>query len=57
VLWECASAELYFTERRWPDFDAPHLARAQADYHGRERRFGRVPGATPMTGDGRRRSV
>ncbi|MPY90579.1 MAG: di-trans,poly-cis-decaprenylcistransferase [Luteitalea sp.] len=57
LLWECAYAELYFTDRRWPDFDAPHLARALADYHGRERRFGRVPGATPMNGDGRRRSV
>jgi undecaprenyl diphosphate synthase len=57
LLWECAYAQLYFTGRRWPDFDAPHLARALADYHGRERRFGRVPGATPMNGDRRRRSV
>jgi len=42
LLWECAYAELYFTDRRWPDFDATQLARAVADYHLRERRFGRV---------------
>jgi undecaprenyl diphosphate synthase len=46
LLWECAYAELYFTDRQWPDFDAAHLGQALADYHGRERRFGRVPGAT-----------
>jgi len=49
LLWECAYAELHFTDRRWPDFDAPDLARALADYHGRERRFGRLPGAAPMS--------
>jgi undecaprenyl diphosphate synthase len=47
LLWECAYAELYFTDRAWPDFDASDLDRALADYHGRERRFGRVPEATP----------
>ena len=46
LLWECAYAELYFTDQRWPDFDALSLARALTDYRGRERRFGRVPGAT-----------
>jgi len=46
LLWECAYAELYFTDQQWPDFDARDLARAIEDYHGRERRFGRVPGAT-----------
>ncbi|HEX7088485.1 MAG TPA: polyprenyl diphosphate synthase [Longimicrobiales bacterium] len=45
LLWECAYAELYFTERRWPDFGPQDLAQALAAYHGRERRFGRVPGA------------
>src|SRR5690606_11727339 len=45
LLWECAYAELYFTERRWPDFGPHDLAQALAAYHGRERRFGRVPGA------------
>ncbi|MGH7576812.1 MAG: polyprenyl diphosphate synthase, partial [Longimicrobiales bacterium] len=45
LLWECAYAELYFTNRRWPDFDTRDLAQALADYHGRERRFGRLSGA------------
>jgi undecaprenyl diphosphate synthase len=37
LLWECAFAELWFTERMWPDFDANHLADAIADFHRRER--------------------
>ena len=47
LLWECAYAELYFTECQWPDFGEHDLARALANYHGRERRFGRVPDASP----------
>jgi undecaprenyl diphosphate synthase len=42
LLWECAYAELYFTPRMWPDFDAAALAEAVAEFHHRERRFGRV---------------
>ena len=42
LLWECAYAELYFTELMWPEFGPPHLAAAIADFHGRDRRFGRV---------------
>lgn len=57
LLWECAYAELYFTDLRWPDFDARHLARALADYHGRERRFGHLPGALSTTREPVRRSV
>lgn len=40
LLWECAYAELYFTDRLWPDFGAEDLAAAVAAFHGRERRFG-----------------
>ena len=40
LLWECAYAELYFTDRLWPDFGADDLAAAVASFHGRERRFG-----------------
>jgi undecaprenyl diphosphate synthase len=43
LLWECAYAELYFTEVMWPDFNGETLAAALADFRGRERRFGRVP--------------
>ncbi|MGQ0712314.1 MAG: polyprenyl diphosphate synthase [Gemmatimonadaceae bacterium] len=45
LLWECAYAELHFTERRWPDFSAGDLERALADFHGRERRFGALSAA------------
>jgi len=40
LLWESAYAELYFTDRLWPDFDADDLAQALASFHARERRFG-----------------
>lgn len=42
LLWECAYAEFYFTERMWPDFGPPDLAAAVAEFHARERRFGAV---------------
>ena len=43
LLWECAYAELIFTARMWPDFDASDLAAAVAEFHSRDRRFGTVP--------------
>jgi undecaprenyl diphosphate synthase len=45
LLWECAYAELYFTDRRWPDFTAADLQTAVNEFHTRERRFGTVPAA------------
>ena len=42
LLWEGAYAELHFTERMWPDFDAEDLAEALNSFHRRERRFGGV---------------
>jgi len=45
LLWECAYAELYFTSCLWPDFRAADLEAAIADFHKRERRFGRLPDA------------
>lgn len=45
LLWECAYAELHFTQRMWPDFDAAALAAAVAEFGTRQRRFGRVPQA------------
>ena len=42
LLWECAYAELVFTDRMWPDFDAHDLEAAVQDFDHRERRFGRV---------------
>lgn len=43
LLWECAYAELYFSDALWPDFDEGGLQLALADYRRRERRFGRIP--------------
>jgi undecaprenyl diphosphate synthase len=40
LLWEGAYAELHFTERMWPDFDANDLSDALRSFHRRERRFG-----------------
>jgi undecaprenyl diphosphate synthase len=41
--WEAAYAELYFTARLWPDFDAEDLALALRDFRARDRRFGALP--------------
>jgi undecaprenyl diphosphate synthase len=46
LLWESAYAELLFTDRMWPDFDATDLDAALAEFNRRERRFGGVPVAT-----------
>jgi undecaprenyl diphosphate synthase len=45
LLWECAYAELYFTDCLWPDFDESGLEQALRDFAGRQRRFGKVPEA------------
>jgi undecaprenyl diphosphate synthase len=46
LLWESAYAELWFTDRMWPDFSAANLAAAVADFQTRERRFGALPSQT-----------
>ena len=43
LLWESAYAELCFTDRMWPDFDAQDVEDALRDFRLRERRFGRLP--------------
>ena len=40
LLWECAYAELLFSDVMWPDFGDDELAAAIASFHGRERRYG-----------------
>ena len=45
LLWECAYAELVFSDRMWPEFDASDLDAALAEFRSRERRFGGVPAA------------
>jgi undecaprenyl diphosphate synthase len=43
LLWECAYAELWFSDRMWPDFECNDLDTALEEFHRRERRFGAVP--------------
>jgi undecaprenyl diphosphate synthase len=40
LLWQCAYAELYFSDKLWPDFDEADLDAALAEYARRQRRFG-----------------
>ena len=40
LLWDLSYAELHFTNRYWPEFNAQDLAMAISDYTKRERRFG-----------------
>ncbi|MEO0325965.1 MAG: undecaprenyl diphosphate synthase family protein, partial [Myxococcota bacterium] len=42
LLWGAAYAELHFSPRLWPEFDAECFYEAVASYQRRERRFGRV---------------
>ncbi|HYI12767.1 MAG TPA: polyprenyl diphosphate synthase [Thermoanaerobaculia bacterium] len=43
LLWECAYAELLFTDRLWPDFTGEDLAAAVEEFRRRDRRFGGLP--------------
>jgi len=47
MLWECAYAELIFTDRMWPDFDAADLEAAVLEFRSRHRRFGRLSETVP----------
>jgi undecaprenyl diphosphate synthase len=47
LLWEGAYAELHFTERMWPEFEADDLADALGSFHRRERRFGGLQPVVP----------
>lgn len=48
MLWEAAYAELIFSDRLWPDFDAADLEAALDEYGNRDRRFGRIPIASSL---------
>ena len=42
LLWQIAYAELYFTQKLWPDFRREDLYEAILDFQKRERRFGKT---------------
>jgi undecaprenyl diphosphate synthase len=41
LIWQAAYAELFFSDRLWPDFDEAEFDAALAEYAQRSRRFGR----------------
>ena len=41
LIWQAAYAELYFSDRLWPDFDAAAFDAALEEFARRSRRFGR----------------
>jgi undecaprenyl diphosphate synthase len=46
LLWECAFAELHFSDCLWPDFDERRFRCALEDFNGRQRRFGTLSAKT-----------
>ena len=48
LLWQMAYAELYFTDKLWPDFRKEDLYEAIIDYQKRERRFGKTSEQLPQ---------
>ena len=40
LLWQCAYAELFFSEKLWPDFHREDFELIVSQYHSRQRRFG-----------------
>jgi undecaprenyl diphosphate synthase len=51
LLWQIAYSELYVTDTLWPDFSRTELLRAILDYQKRDRRFGGLGDAAPLTSD------
>ena len=42
LLWQCAYAELFFTQTLWPDFNSKELDSIIKQFHKRVRKFGRL---------------
>ncbi len=42
LLWQIAYAELYYTDKLWPDFRREDFYEALINYQSRERRFGKI---------------
>jgi len=51
LLWASAYAELYFTDRLWPDWSEEDLFAAIESFQARDRRFGRVSSEPSMVSD------
>jgi len=46
LLWQIAYAEIFITDRLWPDFRGPHLLEAIQSFQTRDRRFGGLNNST-----------
>ncbi len=57
LLWQIAYAEIFVTDRLWPDFRGLHLLEAIADYQQRERRFGGLGEGTDENLEGKEPSL
>ena len=53
LLWECAYAEFLFLKKMWPEFRVRDLETALAEFHTRDRRFGRIKTARAPGPDAR----
>jgi undecaprenyl diphosphate synthase len=53
LLWQIAYAELYVTERLWPDFTRTDLLQAVLEYQKRDRRYGGLSSGAPVNGSAR----
>lgn len=49
LMWQISYAELYFTEKLWPDFRKEDLFEAISTYQKRERRFGKTSDQVAQT--------
>lgn len=46
-LWQLAYSEIYFTDKKWPEFTVEEFEKALADYASRERRYGLTSNQLP----------
>jgi undecaprenyl diphosphate synthase len=40
-MWDIADAQLYFSDKLWPDFTREDFTKAIEEYQRRQRRFGK----------------
>jgi undecaprenyl diphosphate synthase len=57
LLWQIAYAEIFVTDRLWPDFRGIHLLEAIHNYQQRERRFGGLGEGTDENLEGKEPSL
>lgn len=54
LLWQAAYAELFFSDKLWPDFDEAELDRAIGEFNRRERRYGQTSDQVATPGPGQK---